>query len=263
MQDEQVNFMNDDLIKREQLSALVDGEASSSHIQAVLSFAESDEGQQSWGMYHLIGDVLRSPELAHHSQHDILSSVRAHMASEPMRVVQGIHLSGVTSDGLEQVTAAEQQGKMQAKVVSLPARQASNASVFRWKMAAGFASVAAVAAVGWGVMLAGSGGLNGHQGDAQLAAASPNVVLASAAPVAPNGLMSGTSTEPGVSTALDAEAQSSTAVAVAGPNGQTVMLRDSRLDELLAAHPQYSSAPNLQMPASFLRNASFATATRH
>ena len=255
--------MNDDLIKREQLSALVDGEASSSHIQAVLSFAESDEGQQSWGMYHLIGDVLRSPELAHHSQHDILSSVRAHMASEPMRVVQGIHLSGVTSDGLEQVTAAEQQGKRQAKVVSLPARQAANASVFRWKMAAGFASVAAVAAVGWGVMLAGSGSLNGHQGDAQLAAASPNVVLASAAPVAPNGLMSVTSTEPGVATALDAEAQSSTAVAVAGPNGQTVMLRDSRLDELLAAHPQYSSAPNLQMPASFLRNASFATATRH
>ena len=255
--------MNDDLIKREQLSALVDGEASSSHIQAVLSFAESDEGQQSWGMYHLIGDVLRSPELAHHSQHDILSSVRAHMASEPMRVVQGIHLSGLTSDGLEQVTAAEQQGKTQAKVVSLPARQAANASVFRWKMAAGFASVAAVAAVGWGVMLAGSGGLNGGQSGAQLAAANPNVVLASAAPVAPNGLMSVTSAEPGVATALDAQAQSSTAVAVAGPNGQTVMLRDSRLDELLAAHPQYSSAPNLQMPASFLRNASFATATRH
>lgn len=255
--------MNDDLIKREQLSALVDGEASSSHMQVVLSFAESDEGQQSWGMYHLIGDVLRSPELAHHSQHDILSSVRAHMASEPMRVIQGIHLSGVTADGLEQVTAAEQQGKAQTKVVSLPARQAANASVFRWKMAAGFASVAAVAAVGWGVMLAGSGGLNGAQSGAQLAAASPNVVLASAAPVAPNGLMSVTSAEPGVSTGLDAEAQSSTAVAVAGPNGQTVMLRDSRLDELLAAHPQYSSAPNLQMPASFLRNASFATATRH
>ncbi|MEG0938287.1 MAG: RseA family anti-sigma factor [Comamonas sp.] len=255
--------MNDDLIKREQLSALVDGEASSSHMQVVLSFAESDEGQQSWGMYHLIGDVLRSPELAHHSQHDILSSVRAHMASEPMRVIQGIHLSGVTSDGLEQVTAAEQQGQAQAKVANLPARQAANASVFRWKMAAGFASVAAVAAVGWGVMLAGSGGLNDGQSGAQLAAANPNVVLASAVPMVPNGLMSATSAEQGVATALDAEAQSSTAVAVAGPNGQTVMLRDSRLDELLAAHPQYSSAPNLQMPASFLRNASFATATRH
>ena len=256
--------MKDDVNMQQQLlSALVDGELAGDEWEQALALAEDAQGQSDWQLYHLVGDVLRSPELAHHSRHDVLSSVRAHMASEPMRVVQGIHLSGVTSDGLEQVTAAEQQGKTQAKVVSLPARQAANASVFRWKMAAGFASVAAVAAVGWGVMLAGSGGLNGHQGDAQLAAASPNVVLASAAPVAPNGLMSVTSTEPGVATALDAEAQSSTAVAVAGPNGQTVMLRDSRLDELLAAHPQYSSAPNLQMPASFLRNASFATATRH
>ena len=43
------------------------------------------------------------------------------------------------------------------------------------------------------------------------------------------------------------------------------MLRDPRLDELLASHPQYSSAANLQMPASFLRNASFgsASAMRH
>lgn len=269
MQDEQVNFMNDDLIKREQLSALVDGEASSRHMPAVLAFAESDEGQQSWSMYHLIGDVLRSPELAHHSQHDILSGVRAHMEREPIR---GIHLPGVTADSLEhgaleQIAAAESQGKAQANaanVLSLPARQAANASVFRWKMAAGFASVAAVAAVGWGVMLAGSGGLYGRQGDAQLAVVSPNVVVASAVPVVANSLMAvTTSAEQQQAGPLSAEAQSSTAVAVAGPNGQTVMLRDSRLDELLASHPQYSSAPNLQMPASFLRNASFATATRH
>lgn len=271
MQDEQVNFMNDDLIKREQLSALVDGEASSSHIPAVLSFAESEEGLQSWGMYHLIGDVLRSPELAHHSQHDILSGVRAHMEREPIR---GIHLPGVTAEAagslgygeLEQVAEPEQHGKAQANggtVVSLPVHQAANASVFRWKMAAGFASVAAVAAVGWGVMLAGSGGLYGRQGGAQLAALSPNAVVAQA-PMAPNSLIpEASSEEPEVTAPLSSEAQSSTAVAVAGPNGQTVMLRDSRLDELLAAHPQYSSAPNLQMPASFLRNASFASATRH
>lgn len=252
--------MNDDLIKREQLSALVDGEAQAPHIPAALSFAESDEGQQSWGMYHLIGDVLRSPELAHHCQHDILSGVRAHMEREPMSTIgaiEGIHLPGVTNDAHKPVAVGAPQDAVQNT------RPAANASVFRWKMAAGFASVAAVAAVGWGVMLAGSGGLNGNQGGAQLAAVSPNVVQAFAAPVAPNGLMSLTSAEQGVVAALDAQAQSSTAVAVAGPNGQTVMLRDSRLDELLAAHPQYSSAPNLQMPASFLRNASFATATRH
>ena len=60
------------------------------------------------------------------------------------------------------------------------ARAAANDSVFRWKMAAGFASVAAVAAVGWGVMLAG-GGLGGRQGT-QLAAVTPDAVVVASAP---------------------------------------------------------------------------------
>ena len=262
--------MNDDLIKQEQLSALVDGEALSLHVQAALSFAESDEGQHSWAMYHLIGDVLRSPELAHHCQHDILSGVRAHMEREPIR---GIHLPGVTADAapswslgeLEQVAAADQHDKAVsngANVVSLPARQAANASVFRWKMAAGFASVAAVAAVGWGVMLAGSGGMYGRQGSAQLAAYRSNAVVASA-PAASLGLSQPVAIVNEDSVQLGAEAQASTVVAVAGQNGQTVMLRDPRLDELLASQSQQSSVPSLQMPARFLRNASFATATRH
>lgn len=268
-----MNFMNDDLIKREQLSALVDGEAASQHMQAVLSYAESDDGQQSWRMYHLIGDVLRSPELAHHSCHDILSGVRAHMAREPLRGIDlGIQPESAHSlltGELEQIAPADM-GKKQggsATVVSMPARQAANASVFRWKMAAGFASVAAVAAVGWGVMLAG-GGLGGRQGT-QLAAVTPDAVIvasapaSAAAPLSVNTLAGIQAAEQESGIPLGAQAQSSSVVAVAGPNGQTVMLRDPRLDELLAAHPQYSSAPNLQMPASFLRNASFGSATRH
>lgn len=262
--------MNDDLIKQEQLSALVDGEASALHIQAALSFAESDEGQQSWAMYHLIGDVLRSPELAHHCQHDILSGVRAHMEREP---IQGIHLPGVTAGvagaldlgALGQVAEADQQGKAVvngANIVSLPARHAANASVFRWKMAAGFASVAAVAAVGWGVMLAGSGGLYSRQGGAQLAAYRPSAVVA-AAPAASLGLSQPVAAASDEAVQLGAEAQASAVVAVASPNGQTVMLRDPRLDELLASQTQQNTVPSLQMPASFLRNASFATATRH
>ena len=267
--------MNDDLSKREQLSALVDGEASSLHMQAVLSFAESDEGQQSWRMYHLIGDVLRSPELAHHSQHDILSGVRAHMEREPIR---GIHLPGVTAESakqwangsLEQVTGAEEQRLTEsngATVVQLAGRPAANASLFRWKMAAGFASVAAVAAVGWGVML-GSGELSGRQGAAELAQLNPGSVVATTA-ATPAALYQASPVARDAQARSDLplgeQAQSSTVVAVQGPNAQTVMLRDSRLDELLAAHPQYSSAANLQMPASFLRNASFGTAnaTRH
>ena len=266
--------MNDDLSKREQLSALVDGEASSLHMQAVLSFAESDEGQQSWRMYHLIGDVLRSPELAHHSQHDILSGVRAHMEREPIR---GIHLPGVTAESaknwangsLEQITGAEDQSRAQANgaaVVHLAGRPAANASLFRWKMAAGFASVAAVAAVGWSVML-GSGDMTGRQGTAQLATLNSGAVISSpsAAPaVLYQAGVAGLDADARGDLPLGERAQSSTVVAVQGPNAQTVMLRDPRLDELLAAHPQYSSAANLQMPASFLRNASFGSAaTRH
>ena len=41
--------------------------------------------------------------------------------------------------------------------------------------------------------------------------------------------------------------------------GEPVMLRDPRLDELVAAHRHYHGANNLQMPAGFLRNATFAS----
>jgi sigma-E factor negative regulatory protein RseA len=51
-------------------------------------------------------------------------------------------------------------------------------------------------------------------------------------------------------------------VAVAGNEGQQVMIRDPRLDELLAAHKQFGSTSALQMPAGFLRNATFETPDR-
>ena len=52
-------------------------------------------------------------------------------------------------------------------------------------------------------------------------------------------------------------------VAVAdAEGGAQVMLRDPRLDELLAAHKQFGSTTALQMPAGFLRNATFETPSR-
>ncbi|MEG0447754.1 MAG: sigma-E factor negative regulatory protein [Comamonas sp.] len=241
--------MNDDQTQREQLSALVDGEATPPSMPGVLAYAESDEGQQSWRMYHLIGDVLRSPELAHHSQHDILSGVRAHMEREPRAFTGGA--DDMPLGQLQQVAAAE------AAQPSQLHRGAANASVFRWKMAAGFASVAAVAAIGWGALL--GGGADQGRAGAQLAALSPQSVAAVAhgASVALAGIAAPEVDDAHI--ALGADAQSSTVVAVTTPNGQSVMLRDPRLDELLASRNQFSSAANLQMPASFLRNANFAT----
>jgi sigma-E factor negative regulatory protein RseA len=40
------------------------------------------------------------------------------------------------------------------------------------------------------------------------------------------------------------------------------MIRDPRLDELLAAHKQAGGATALQMPSGFLRNATFDGADR-
>ena len=122
--------MNDDLTKREQLSALADGELSAAELQAALAYAQSDAGQQEWRMYHLVGDVLRSPELAHHSRHDLLSGIRSQLANEPRRP-----LVPVAADELEQV-ARPAHGR--AVVNGAPLHDAANASVFRWKMAAGF-----------------------------------------------------------------------------------------------------------------------------
>lgn len=238
--------MNDDLIMQEQLSALADGELTADELTAALAYAESETGQQAWQLYHLVGDVLRSPELAHHSQHDVLSGLRSRLAQEgpPLGQAAPVLAPGV----LQQVVPV--QGELAwgngAQQPTLAGNTAANASVFRWKMAAGFASVAAVAAIGWGAMLGSQPGLMGGQGPA----------LAMVSPQAAPGQGPALGLAP-----LNATAQSSSVVAVTGPYGQSVMLRDPRLDELLAAQPQQGATATLQMPAGFLRNANFA-ATR-
>lgn len=205
--------MNTDLMQRERLSALADGQLQGDELAQALQFAAQDDGQATWQLYHLVGDVLRSPELAlrQHGNRSMVMRVREQLASEPMH-------------GRLPETAP-----VVAQIARPETAVAANASVFRWKMAAGFASLAAVAAIGWssftGLQGTGSSG-------AQLAVAPAPVQ--SPAPV----------------------------VAVAGNEGQQVMIRDPRLDELLAAHKQFGSTSALQMPAGFLRNATFETPER-
>lgn len=191
-------------MNKELLSALVDGELHGDELEQALACAESADGCASWELYHLVGDVLRSPDLAHHSQHDLLSGLRQQLAAEPALRLQPAQL--------EQVTAGLAQ---QTPVVALR-DPAANTSVFRWKVAASFATVAAVAALGWNLVSTTPAGGQGAQ-------------------LASNGL-------------------GATPVVVATENGE--VLRDPRLDALMASHQQYRAA--LQAPADFLRNASFA-----
>lgn len=209
--------MNEDLKQREQererLSALADGELQGEEFAQAVGFAGGDDGRPTWALYHLVGDVLRSPELAHHGRCDLLTALRAQLAEEPKPAVQPVAV---------------------AQVAQPDEAPAANGSVFRWKMVAGFASLAAVSAIGWNAAmnLRAADGASG----AQFAAAVPAQVPA-----------------PVVATAVEG---------AAGQTGQQVMLRDPRLDELLAAHKQFGGTSALQMPAGFLRNATFEAPSR-
>ena len=201
-------------VRSEQLSALADGQLQGDEFAAALAWAAEDDGRDTWGVYHLVGDVLRSSDLARPVNPAFLSRLRDELAKEapPQRPQSPVELD-----------------PLDPRAAHLP--EAANASVFRWKMVAGFASLAAVAAIGWTSFsqLQGVGGPG-----AQLAASSPERATAQGAPV----------------------------VAVADADGQQVMIRDPRLDELLAAHKQFGSTSALQMPAGFLRNATFETPGR-
>ena len=133
--------MMEQKMNKELLSAMVDGELRGEELEQALACAESAEGCASWELYHLVGDVLRSPDLAHHSQHNLLTGLRAQLAQEPALQLQSSQLQQVAA-GMEQT---------QAPVVALR-DPAANHSVFRWKVAASFATVAAMAALGWNLV---------------------------------------------------------------------------------------------------------------
>lgn len=211
--------MNDEDMRREHLSALADGELQGEEFARAVAYAGTAQGQSAWRMYHLIGDTLRSPSLAHvtHAADPaLIGRLREQLAQEPRP--DGLAPAAVAIHAAPQVRA-----------------EAANASVFRWRLAAGFASLAAVVAVGWNGYMAPTGG-SAPQAAAQLA-----VAQQPAADWPP----------PFVATAV-------------GPQEPPppVMIRDPRLDELLAAHKQYGNTTALQMPADFLRNATFEAPRR-
>lgn len=207
--------MNDEDMKREQLSALADGELQDEEFARAVAYAGTQEGQSAWRMYHLIGDTLRSTQVAHVADPDLLGRLREQLALEPQP-------GAATAAPLTGLAAAPTHA-----VRHVP--EAANASVFRWRLAAGFASLAAVVALGWNTY-SGLGESVAPQGvaqGAQLAAAQPPAVAAPAFMATANA-----------------------------PQEPPVMIRDPRLDELLAAQ-QFGKTTALQMPAGFLRNATF------
>ena len=117
-------------------------------------------------------------------------------------------------------------------VVAPVARQAlpANDANFRWKLVAGVASVSALAVLTWGMVGGGVG-----QGSAQqMAVAAPAQAVASQTFEQPIRTFGGE---------------------------EQIMIRDARLDELLATHRQ-GGTNALPMPAGFLRSTPFTSPER-
>lgn len=223
----------------EQLSAWVDGELDDQALSQLLAelpeLADDEACYASVQSYQVIGDLMRSAHAPCSDSLAFLDALNAKIALEPPLVAQGQPAPGAVA--VPAVAAAA----VQTVKPAAAAQEAANHSVFRWKMVAGFATVAAVAMVGWNSVGLLSGG-SGSDARQQLAAAAAPQVVASA--------VSGAS-------GAASHAQGLVQQQVTVGQNSTIMLRDPRLDELLAARGQIGGTANLQMPAGFLRNATF------
>ncbi|MEO9042658.1 MAG: sigma-E factor negative regulatory protein [Rhodoferax sp.] len=208
--------MNDIVNTHETISALADGQLRGEEFARAVEAVTADaQALATWHAYHVVGDVLRSGELAACRQ-DVafIARLKNRLRQEQTPTLP---LNAVTALG-----ATLRSAKPESP--STENRRAANESSLRWKLVAGFASLAAVVAISW-TGLTGGGQAGGSP---QLAQAVVPVQPQPAQPV----------------------------VAVADGDSQ-VMIRDPRLDAFLAAHEQFGGTSALQMPAGFLRNATF------
>lgn len=210
--------MQDELNNRERVSALVDGQLQGDEFdQAVRWAARNPEGQSTWHAYHLVGEALRASEALNAG----LSAGReADFMAKFRRQLQQEPVLQRPVDGIKSI-AGDAMNTPAGGQKGLKLEAANDAS-YRWKRVAGLASVVAVLAVGF----LASGLWDAQRGAPQLARATPDA------------------TPPGLS--------------AAGPAGvPQVMIRDSELDALLAAHRQFGGTTALQVPTGFMRNATF------
>ena len=199
----------------ELLSALADGELAGAEFAVALEACnrDGDAAFASWSSYHLIGDVLRSPA----------SGLRAADAQFLARFNQRLNRPLGGHQARDQGARAYPtfvepvaQHTQPTMISGRDRRTASNDGSFRWKLVAGFASLAAVASVAWNLSSVSS------------PASTPQLAQVQV-PLQP--------------------------VLVASPQGP--VLRDVRLEELLAAHRQIGGRYAIQESTGFLRNATF------
>ncbi len=205
------------LAAREQLSAMADGElAGPSTAHVCGQWQGSADVRATWHAYQLIGDVLRSDDLATDPASDaaFLSAFRSRLSAEPVVLAPRPLPTLAIADA---ASAAAVRGP-------------------RWSWRVPTAVGAAVVVAAAGVLtLTRPGGSPGPATGISARTQAPNVTTVSATPR--------------WASPAAAEAELQTFVA----SGQVI--RDARLDRYLAAHKQFAGSSALGVPSAYLRNA--------
>jgi sigma-E factor negative regulatory protein RseA len=82
--------MNTKDMAREQISALADGELPEQHVNMVLGTLRQMENKADWEIYHQIGDVLRSDDMAVLLSAGFASRMAARLDAEPAIVAPAV-----------------------------------------------------------------------------------------------------------------------------------------------------------------------------
>ena len=216
---------------REQLSALMDGELDPQAVAAAcMTWRENIALRAAWHEYQLIGDVLRSSDLATPAHHDaaFLHRLREHLADEPV-VLAPMRPSATPPAGLRR-TLIRRAGWV-----------ATSAA------AAGF-----VAVVAFGVMGRSPGSVTDRAEGPRLArGVASGVELAATVPQA---------AVPSGSAELAAPLQGADRTTLSAGGS---FVRDARLDRYLEAHQEFAGSSALGVPSAFLRSATLVNAADH
>jgi sigma-E factor negative regulatory protein RseA len=204
---------------REALSALADGEAQPQEVaRACGAWKDQPEARATWHAYQLIGDVMRSEDLAETSRGDaFLQSFRERLAQEP------VVLAPKAANEVKQVAVA---------VMAVPVAQA-----LRRRAWAGPTAVAAGFLMAVGALLSSQlipGG--GAGSDPSLASVGRGVPAGRDLSLALDGAQAGNAGFVSVADAMRANSVSVGGASFSQPDQGDAMMRDPQLDQALIAY---------------------------